>query len=135
MDLEKIKSEIEMFMFNHLISDGSIIVDDGSLNITMENHKNLRYTYIDDTEERTLIEQKKIIMLNDIMDIFTNLHQYICETEETKPIYFDSKALKDKLEEQLSVNIDTVDEEICEKTNINETEIENIVDGVSDMDI
>ena len=42
---------------------------------------------------------------------------------------------RDKIEEQLSVNIDTVDEEICEKTDINETEIENIVDGVTDMDI
>ena len=138
MDLDHVVSKIEMFMFNNLILDDHIIVDDGSLNITMENYKNLRYTFIDDKDfgERTVIEQKKIIMLNDVMEIFTDLHQYIRENEETTPLYFDRNALKDKIEEQLSVNIDTIDEEICEKTTeTTNTEIENIVNSITDMDI
>jgi len=96
-----------------LVCHDHIIVDDGSLNVSMENHSNLRYTYIDDKNlgERTLIEQKKIIMLNEVMEILSDLHQYIHETECEKPIYFDKKALEKKIKENYEVNIDTIDEE------------------------
>jgi len=111
--MEELQEKIERLIFNNLVCDDHIIVDDGSLNVSMENHSNLRYTYIDDKDvgERTLIEQKKIIMLNEVMEILSDLHQYIHETECEKPIYFDKKALEKKIKENYEVNIDTIDEE------------------------
>jgi len=111
--MEELTEKIERLIFNNLVCDDHIIVDDGSLNVSMENHSNLRYTYIDDKDvgERTLIEQKKIIMLNEVMEILSDLHQYIHETECEKPIYFDKKALEKKIKENYEVNIDTIDEE------------------------
>ena len=111
--MEALVEKIERFVFNNLVCDDHIIVDDGSLNVSMENHSNLRYTYIDDKDvgERTLIEQKKIIMLNEVMEILSDLHQYIHETECEKPIYFDKKALENKIKENYEVNIDSIDEE------------------------
>jgi len=111
--MEELQEKIERLIFNNLVCHDHIIVDDGSLNVSMENHSNLRYTYIDDKNlgERTLIEQKKIIMLNEVMEILSDLHQYIHETECEKPIYFDKKALEKKIKENYEVNIDTIDED------------------------
>ena len=126
--MEELLSKIERFVFNNLVDDDHIIVDDGSLNVSMENHSNLRYTYIDDKDvgERTLIEQKKIIMLNEVMDILSDLHQYIHETECEKPIYFDKKALEKKIKENYEVNIDSIDEEDM---------TEDLSEDISNMDI
>jgi len=125
--MEEIGSKIERFVFNNLIDDDHIIVDDGSLNVSMENYKNLRYTFIDDKDlgERTLIEQKKIIMLNEIMEILSDLHQYIHETECEKPVYFDKKALENKIKEEYEVNIDSIEEDITD----------DLSDDISNMDI
>lgn len=114
--MEEIGTKIERFVFNNLIDDDHIIVDDGSLNVSMENYKNLRYTFIDDKDlgERTLIEQKKIIMLNEIMEILSDLHQYIHENECEKPVYFDKKALENKIKEEYEVNIDSIEEDITD---------------------
>ena len=125
--MEEIGSKIERFVFNNLIDDDHIIVDDGSLNVSMENYKNLRYTFIDDKDlgERTLIEQKKIIMLNEIMEILSDLHQYIHETECEKPVYFDKKALENKIKEEYEANIDSIEEDITD----------DLSDDISNMDI
>jgi len=125
--MEEIGSKIERFVFNNLIDDDHIIVDDGILNVSMENYKNLRYTFIDDKDlgERTLIEQKKIIMLNEIMEILSDLHQYIHETECEKPVYFDKKALENKIKEEYEVNIDSIEEDITD----------DLSDDISNMDI
>ena len=126
--MEALVEKIERFVFNNLVCDDHIIVDDGSLNVSMENHSNLRYTYIDDKDvgERTLIEQKKIIMLNEVMEILSDLHQYIHETECEKPIYFDKKALENKIKENYEVNIDSIDEEDM---------TEDLSEDISNMDI
>ena len=125
--MEEIVSKIERLVFNNLINEDHIIVDDGSLNVIMENHSNLRYTFIDDKDigERTLIEQKKIIMLNEMMEILSDLHQYILENECEKPIYFDKKALEIKIKENYEVNIDTIDEDITS----------DLSNDISNMDI
>jgi len=122
--MEELQEKIERLIFNNLVCHDHIIVDDGSLNVSMENHSNLRYTYIDDKDvgERTLIEQKKIIMLNEVMEILSDLHQYIHETECEKPIYFDKKALEKKIKENYEVNIDTIDED-------------DLTEDISNMDI
>jgi len=129
--MEGIESKIERFVFNNLINDDHIIVDDGSLNVSMENHSNLRYTFIDDKDigERTLIEQKKIIMLNEMMEILSDLHQYILENECEKPIYFDKKALEIKIKEDYEVNIDSIDEDIDEDIS------SDLSNDISNMDI
>ena len=126
--MEELLVKIERFVFNNLVCDDHIIVDDGSLNVSMENHSNLRYTYIDDKDvgERTLIEQKKIIMLNEVMEILSDLHQYIHETECEKPIYFDKKALEKKMKENYEVNIDSIDEEDM---------TDDLSEDISNMDI
>ena len=126
--MEELLVKIERLIFNNLVCDDHIIVDDGSLNVSMENHSNLRYTYIDDKDvgERTLIEQKKIIMLNEVMEILSDLHQYIHETECEKPIYFDKKALEKKMKENYEVNIDSIDEEDM---------TEDLSEDISNMDI
>ena len=126
--MEALVVKIERLIFNNLVCDDHIIVDDGSLNVSMENHSNLRYTYIDDKDvgERTLIEQKKIIMLNEVMDILSDLHQYIHETECEKPIYFDKKALEKKIKENYEVNIDSIDEEDM---------TDDLSEDISNMDI
>jgi hypothetical protein len=125
--MEEIVSKIERLVFNNLINEDHIIVDDGSLNVIMENHSNLRYTFIDDKDigERTLIEQKKIILLNEMMEILSDLHQYILENECEKPIYFDKKALEIKIKENYEVNIDTIDEDITS----------DLSNDISNMDI
>ena len=119
--MEELLVKIERFIFNNLVCDEHIIVDDGSLNVSMENHSNLRYTYIDDKDvgERTLIEQKKIIMLNEVMEILSDLHQYIHETECEKPIYFDKKALENKIKENYEVNIDSIDDDSIDDDSMN----------------
>jgi len=126
--MEELLGKIERVIFNNLVCEDHIIVDDGSLNVSMENHSNLRYTYIDDKDvgERTLIEQKKIIMLNEVMEILSDLHQYIHETECEKPIYFDKKALENKIKENYEVNIDTIDEEDV---------TDDLSEDISNMDI
>ncbi len=118
--MSTILQKIELLMFNNLISDNSIIEDDGTYNIPMENHNNQRYSYVDDKEygQRTEIEQKKILFLNDVMDIFSDLHQYIHENEpDNAPIYFNRVELTKKMEDLLSVNIDeeTIDGDSCEE--------------------
>ena len=126
--MEELQEKIESLIFNNLVCHDHIIVDDGSLNVSMENHSNLRYTYIDDKNlgERTLIEQKKIIMLNEVMEILSDLHQYIHETECEKPIYFDKKALEKKIKENYEVNIDTIDEDDM---------TDDLTEDISNMDI
>ena len=126
--MEELLVKIERLIFNNLVCDDHIIVDDGSLNVSMENHSNLRYTYIDDKDvgERTLIEQKKIIMLNEVMEILSDLHQYIHETECEKPIYFDKKGLEKKMKENYEVNIDSIDEEDM---------TDDLSEDISNMDI
>tara|TARA_B100001115_G_scaffold184128_1_gene185275 strand:+ start:7123 stop:7656 length:534 start_codon:yes stop_codon:yes gene_type:complete len=105
----EILHKIEVLMFYNMVSDDHIIVDEGEFNIPMENNNNVRYTFIDDKDfgERNVVEQKKIIFLNDIMDILSDLHTYIHENEpDYTPIYFNKHALKSKIEKELSVNLE-----------------------------
>ena len=73
---DSILHKIEVLMFYNMVADDHIIEDEGQFNIPMENNNNVRYTFVDDKEcgERNVIEQKKIIFLNDVMDILSDLH-------------------------------------------------------------
>ena len=105
----EILHKIEVLMFYNMVSDDHIIVDEGEFNIPMENNNNVRYTFIDDKDfgERNVVEQKKIVFLNDIMDILSDLHTYIHENEpDYTPIYFNKHALKSKIEGELAVNLE-----------------------------
>ena len=145
--MDEILHKIELFMFYNMITDDHIIEDDGTYNVPMETHNNQRYTFIDDKDygNRTLVDQKKIILLNDVMEIFTDLHNYIHENHpETSPIYFDKNLLKSKIEDELSVNVDSepIDGESCEETEIvtetvteEEDSINQIIEDVTDMEL
>lgn len=129
--MEGLIDKIELLMFYHLISEDSIITDEGSLNVEMKNHINQRYSFVDDksTEDRTDIDEKKILFLNQVMEIFTDLHNYLHECQsESNPVYFNRIALKQKMEEQLSVNIEEEQTEI-------EEELEKITTEVTDMEL
>ena len=136
--MDEILHKIELLMFYNMISENHIIVDEGTFNLPMENHNNQRYTFTDDKEhgKRTPIEQNKIIFLNDIMEILTDLHTYIHENEpENTPIYFNKNELEKKIGDELSVNVDTeeFDGETEKTENINE--IDKLTNEITDMDI
>tara|TARA_B100000767_G_scaffold14340_1_gene13776 strand:+ start:294 stop:701 length:408 start_codon:yes stop_codon:yes gene_type:complete len=135
--MEEIVSKIERFVFNNLVDENHIIVDDGSLNVSMENYGNQRYTFIDDKDfgERTILEEKKIIMLNEIMEILSDLHQYIHENECQKPIYFDKKALENKIKDDYEVNTDDITNEVNTDDITTEVNTDDITDDISNMDI
>ena len=110
--MENIVSKIEFLMFNYLIADDSIISDEGTFNIPMQNHNNQRYSFIDDKNygERSDIEEKKIVFLNETMEILENLHAYIRGNDlYENPIFFNKQVLQSKLEAELSVNLDEED--------------------------
>ena len=50
--MEGLIDKIELLMFYHLISEDSIITDEGSLNVEMKNHINQRYSFVDDKSRR-----------------------------------------------------------------------------------
>lgn len=151
MSMGTILEKIDFLIFNNLIGEGNIIEDDGAFNIPMEKHDNQRYSFVDDKDcgERTEIEQKKILFLNDVMDIFSDLHQYIHENEpDNTPIYFNRIELTKKMENLLDVNTDTepIDGESCEEVEINkevvinkeqtlEQTLNQITDDVTDMEL
>tara|TARA_B100001094_G_C18194018_1_gene809320 strand:+ start:5210 stop:5629 length:420 start_codon:yes stop_codon:yes gene_type:complete len=139
--MDTILQKIELLMFTNMIQDGHIIEDDGTYNVPMENKTNLRYSFVDDKDfgDRTLVEQKKIIFLNDVMDIFTELHGFIHENGlSSDPIYFDKKALTTKMENLLDVNTEEpLDGESCEDDSQNEVQqtLEQITTEVTDMEL
>ena len=150
MSMKTILEKINLLIFNNLISEGSIIVDDGTFNVPMEKNDNQRYSYVDDKNcgERTELEQKKILFLNDVMDIMSDLHQYIHENEpDNTPIYFNRVELTKKMEDLLDVNTDTepIDGESCEEVEVINKEdnkeqtleqtLNKITDDVTDMEL
>ena len=154
---DSILHKIEVLMFYNMVADDHIIEDEGQFNIPMENNNNVRYTFIDDKEcgERNIIEQKKIIFLNDIMEILSDLHSYIHENEpQCTPIYFNKNALKAKIESEISVNLEEEidgesgeeDEEISEEQQQQQQQpqqqpqqsdqsIEQLTNEVTDMEL
>ena len=125
-------------MFYHLISEGSIITDEGTLNVEMKDHTNQRYSFIDDKsiEDRSDIDEKKILFLNQVMEIFSDLHNYLHECQsESNPIYFNRLALKQKIEDQLSVNIEDEQAEIEDEQAEIENELEQLTTEVTDMEL
>lgn len=140
--MDTILQKIELLMFSNMIQDGHIIEDDGTYNVPMENKTNLRYSFVDDKDlgNRTLVEQKKIIFLNDVMDIFTELHGFIHENGlSSDPIYFNKKALTTKMENLLDVNTEQepLDGESCEDDSKDEVQqtLEQITTEVTDMEL
>lgn len=74
-----ISTEVNNIIFKYLISNGNIIVDEGEGNVLMLNSSPCRWNYINSTEiheGRTIIEDNKIRLLNDTMNVlvkFQNL--------------------------------------------------------------
>jgi hypothetical protein len=89
--LSDIQHKIEMLMFNHMVADGHIIDDEGVFNVPVETGNNVRYTFTDTCEygQRSDIDIKKLLFLNEAMEIMTDLHLYIHHNDPTTtPMYF-----------------------------------------------
>ena len=60
-------------------------------NVPLEYDNNVRYTYEDSNDygKRSVVEQKRIKFLNEVMDLLSDVHLYIHQTDNTnKPMYF-----------------------------------------------
>lgn len=73
-----IKNKIENIYFNLLIKEDNIIIDEGENNVPLENNRLYRYIFIDspDYGNRTMNDIKKIILINEIMDILKDIYEY-----------------------------------------------------------
>ena len=89
--MDNIQQKIELLLFNHIVSGDGIIDDEGEFNVPLEYDNNIRYTFTDtnDYGSRSLEEQKKLKFINDVMDILSDVHLYIYQTDNmNKPMYF-----------------------------------------------
>jgi len=84
MDLSNIAELIELFNFNYIISNDSVISDEGTYNVPHENNNNARYLYMDSNEygNRSPYEIKKIKMLNDAMEIIQTIYSLASTVDE-----------------------------------------------------
>ena len=119
--MENIQSKIELILFNYIVSDEGIIDDEGLYNVPLEYDNNIRYTYSDtnDIGERSIIEQKKLKFLNEVMDILSDIHLYIHQTDPlNKPMYFipeqivEQKLIKDEAPLDHEPELDNKDNEV-----------------------
>jgi hypothetical protein len=154
-NLSDIQHKLELLMFNSLIAENHIIEDDGTFNVPVEGHNNMRYTFIDTPEygSRSPLDIQKLQFLNSVMDIFEDIHQYIYYNDpNNKPMYFLPHTVLEEQEIQnnealLSINTTEHHNDMDEQKNIiieqqklietdNSTnEGDNIVEGMQDMEI
>jgi len=100
---ETIQQKIELLLFNHIVSADGIIEDEGEFNVPLEYDNNIRYTFTDTNEygSRSLEEQKKLRFMNDAMDILSDIHLYLYQTDRSnKPMYFIPEEKEKQMEEQ-----------------------------------
>jgi hypothetical protein len=76
--LEDISYKVNLFIFNHHISEDGIVCDEGDGNQTMVNGNNRRWSYTNTSEigHRSELEDIQLHMLNDVMEIMTSLQMY-----------------------------------------------------------
>jgi len=77
-NLSNVISKIEAFNFNYIISEEQVVTDEGAYNVPLEKNNNVRYLYKDSNEygSRTELEIKKIKMINDCMEIMSEIYTY-----------------------------------------------------------
>jgi hypothetical protein len=86
--LEDISQKVNNFIFTNHISEDGIICDEGDNNQTMINGANRRWSYSSTNEigQRSEIEDIQLHILNDAMDIITNLQMYFMHYTNDGPI-------------------------------------------------
>jgi len=86
--LEDISQKVNNFIFTNHISEDGIICDEGENNQTMINGGNRRWSYSSTNEigQRSEIEDIQLHILNDAMDIITNLQMYFMHYTNDGPI-------------------------------------------------
>ena len=131
--MELIQQKIELLLFNYIVSEDGIINDEGQYNVPLEYDNNVRYTYEDSNDygERSITEQKRIKFLNEVMDILSDVHLYIHQTDPlNKPIY----PLPQKLEEMKKKEFERIVENDSPPDDVPD-EVEILNDTVKDMSI
>lgn len=161
-NLSDIQHKLELLMFNSLIAENNIIEDDGTYNVPVEGHNNMRYTFKDTPEygSRSQLDIQKLQFLNSVMDIFEDIHQYIYYNDpNNKPMYFLPHSILEEQEIQKNKALTTIntiehniyENEMIEKHNtitneqeayqkLNEAENstnsgDNIVEAMQDMEL
>jgi hypothetical protein len=113
--LSDIQHKIEMLMFNHMVTEGHIIDDEGVFNVPVESGINVRYMYTDTPEygQRSEMDIKKLIFLNEVMDIMTDLHLYIHHNDpNTMPMYFiPEQIMTEQAQQQAQLKIQLLNQE------------------------
>lgn len=161
-NLSDIQHKLELLMFNSLIAENHIIEDDGTYNVPVEGHNNMRYTFKDTPEygSRSPLDIQKLQFLNSVMDIFEDIHQYIYYNDpNNKPMYFLPHSVLEEQEIQKNkalIAINTTEHNIHHnemveqqntiihqqqayqkliETDNSTNERDNIVDAMQDMEI
>ena len=99
--LTEIKENIEKVIFNHCITEGNIINDEGKFNVPLEGHPNVQYTFADMNEygQRSPEEIKRLLFLNDAMKLIYKMHLYINMVDNTNHLSL-NKLIEYKLVEK-----------------------------------
>ena len=99
--LTEIKEDIEKVIFNHCITEGNIINDEGKFNVPLEGHPNVQYTFADMNEydQRSPEEIKRLLFLNDAMKLIYKMHLYINMVDNTNHLSL-NKLIEYKLVEK-----------------------------------
>ena len=132
--MENIQQKIECLLFTYIVSEGAIINDEGEHNVPLEYDNNVRYTYEDSNDygERSLVEQKRIKFLNEVMDLLSDVHLYIHQNDPlNKPMYF----WPEKLEELKKKEFDRIVKNDAPPDGTEECDIDILNDDVEAMSI
>ena len=99
--LTEIKEDIEKVIFNHCITEGNIINDEGKFNVPLEGHPNVQYTFADMNEygQRSPEEIKRLLFLNDAIKLMYKMHLYINMVDNTNHLSL-NKLIEYKLVEK-----------------------------------
>ena len=133
--MENIQQKIEYLLFTYIVAEDAIINDEGEHNVPLEYDNNMRYTYEDSNDygERSIVEQKRIKFLNEVMDLLSDVHLYVHQSDPlNKPLYF-----FEKLEEMKKKEFDRIVENDAPPDGTEECsdEVEILNDTVKAMSI
>ena len=132
--MENIQQKIELLLFTYIIAEDAIINDEGVHNVPLEYDNNVRYTYEDSNNygERTLVEQKRIKFLNEVMDLLSDVHLYVYQSNPlNKPMYF----LPEKLKDMKQKEFDRIVENDAPPDGTEECDVDILNDDVEAMSI
>ena len=132
--MEEIQQKIELILFNYIVTEDAIINDEGEHNVPLEYDNNVRYTYEDSNDygERSLVEQKRIKFLNEVMALLSDVHLYVYQNDPlNKPIYF----LPEKLEEMKKKEFNRIVENDAPPDGTEDCDVDILNDDIEAMSI